>query len=909
MKKLYFLFFFFSFIVNAQIINIPDANFKAALLSANTNNIASTETPNSNGLVTSFNTIDTNGDGEIQVTEAQVIKLLKVEFLSISDLTGIEAFVNLEALWCGYNQLTSLNLLNNSNTKYLNCKVNNINSLNISSLTNLESFYCSDNQLTSIDLSFYSNLRNLDLGNNQLSIINLSQNPLLFKFYINDNNLTSLDVSFNTVLKDLRAQNNLLANVTMGSNNILEVLGLGYNQLTFIDLTQLPALKGLDLEQNQLSSLNLTQNINLEYLYVNDNNLTSLNTSQNTNIYYLAANSNQITNIDVTQNVALRFLYLSFNQIANIDVTQNTILEEFSIIENLLTNINLTQNLNLIAFSGNTNQFSNLDFSQNSNLQYLWCNENELTTLDVTANSALITLNCMDNTPMETLFMKNNNATAWSILDFSGNPNLEFVCCDNDDLAIVQQKIIDYSYTTCQVSNLSCDYPTLYEVSGNVQYDYFENGCNSDIDDLMVPNVKYEIFDGTSTVITSGNQIGNYYIPLGTGNYTITPVIENPNYFTISPTNFTVNFPTDASPFEQNVCLTWNGLEYYDDLEVTILPTTPARPGFEAKYKVIVRNKGFDETNGTVTLSYDNSILTYVSSAPVFNSSNTNTISWDFYSLPFLTLEFDVVFNLNSPSDSPAVNIDDELHFTANVIHDWTDYTPADNTFTLDQIVVGSYDPNDKTCLQGETEEVSIVGEYVHYMIRFENTGTFAAQTVRIEDIIDTSKFDISTLIPLQASHSFYTKINGNLVEFVFDNINLDYNAPNNGGYIAFKIKLLPTLTIGDTFSNSSNIYFDANPAIITNTYTTTIVAALANQSFSENEFTIYPNPASSILNIQSKNDLEIQSVEIYNILGQIVLAVSNNTNAIDVSSLISGTYFIKVNTENGSINTRFVKE
>ena len=63
------------------------------------------------------------------------------------------------------------------------------------------------------------------------------------------------------------------------------------------------------------------------------------------------------------------------------------------------------------------------------------------------------------------------------------------------------------------------------------------------------------------------------------------------------------------------------------------------------------------------------------------------------------------------------------------------------------------------------------------------------------------------------------------------------------------------------------------------------------------------------MLNIQSKNSLAIQSIEIYNLLGQVVLAVPNNTNAIDVSNLKTGTYFVKVNTEKGSSNTKFVKE
>ncbi len=67
----------FSFTASAQIVNIPDPNFKIALLNY---------TP----------PIDTNEDGEIQVSEAEaVIYLLRLDNKGINDLTGIEAFVNL----------------------------------------------------------------------------------------------------------------------------------------------------------------------------------------------------------------------------------------------------------------------------------------------------------------------------------------------------------------------------------------------------------------------------------------------------------------------------------------------------------------------------------------------------------------------------------------------------------------------------------------------------------------------------------------------------------------------------------------------------------------------------------------------------------------------------------------------
>lgn len=162
---------------------------------------------------------------------------------------------------------------------------------------------------------------------------------------------------------------------------------------------------------------------------------------------------------------------------------------------------------------------------------------------------------------------------------------------------------------------------------------------------------------------------------------------------------------------------------------------------------------------------------------------------------------------------------------------------------------------------------------------------------------------------PLNSSHDFYTRINGNKVEFVFENINLDFNDATNDGYVLFKIKTKSTLVVGNSFSNNSNIYFDYNFPITTNTYTTTL-QTLKTQDFDfGNYFTLYPNPSKTVLNIKTNKGLIINSIEIYNQLGQIVIAVTNSVNAVDVSNLATGTYFIKINTEKGSANSKFVKE
>jgi uncharacterized repeat protein (TIGR01451 family) len=213
--------------------------------------------------------------------------------------------------------------------------------------------------------------------------------------------------------------------------------------------------------------------------------------------------------------------------------------------------------------------------------------------------------------------------------------------------------------------------------------------------------------------------------------------------------------------------------------------------------------------------------------------------------------------------------------------------------------------------VEGHNLPINDVGKYLHYVIRFENTGTANAETVVVRDVIDTSKFDMSTLRPLSGSHSFTTKIsNTNLVEFIFENINLPFDDASNDGYVAFKIKTKPTLTIGTNISNTANIYFDYNLPVITNTYTTTVFNPLSVDSFEFSDvYALSPVPTMNTLTITTKQDVIMSSVGIYNTIGQLVLSVKDPNEVIDVSGLKTGVYFIKITSDKGTLSSRFIKE
>lgn len=151
MKELILLLLLFTGLVNAQIVNIPDANFKIRLLEADAlNGVAK-------NLEGNYCKIDANNDGEIEVNEALNISYL---FLygyfgapKISQITGLEKFINITYFHCGNNLIANLDFTSNTMLTFLNCGNNQLTSLNIDSNTALNDLYCGNNQLSSLNLS------------------------------------------------------------------------------------------------------------------------------------------------------------------------------------------------------------------------------------------------------------------------------------------------------------------------------------------------------------------------------------------------------------------------------------------------------------------------------------------------------------------------------------------------------------------------------------------------------------------------------------------------------------------------------------------------------------------------------------------------------------------------------------
>lgn len=362
------------------IVNIPDANFKASLL-------AHGDSITGDGI----SVIDTNNDGEIQIGEAQTYDGTIICYnSSISDLTGIEAFINLTRLNFANNQLTSLDVSQNTALEYLVCDNNQLTSLDVSNNTNLKTFWAQNNQLTSIDIS---------------------QNTALETLYLAHNELTHVDVSGNTELRTISVSTNQISNIDVSNN------------------TQLIRL--LVQDNNSISSLDVSQNIYLRELYCHNNAITSLDVSNNTALEDLYCDNNGLSNLDVSQNSALKELRCSYNQLTNLDISNNTSLELLNCGYNQLTSLDVSQNIALEYFYCYNNQLTSLDVSQNTALNYFYCYENQLVSIDVSNNPLLSLFTCHSNqlTDLNLANGNNKNLTNMSALN---NNNLTCIKIDAD---------------------------------------------------------------------------------------------------------------------------------------------------------------------------------------------------------------------------------------------------------------------------------------------------------------------------------------------------------------------------------------------------------------------------------------------------------------------------------------------
>lgn len=355
-------------------------------------------------------------------------------------------------------------------------------------------------------------------------------------------------------------------------------------------------------------------------------------------------------------------------------------------------------------------------------------------------------------------------------------------------------------------------------IKGNIYLDKNLNG---------IKETNEPFFDeGLLTVKKAGatdsvrlNAFGGHFITnTDTGNFEtrFTPYLP---YYTIEPstksTVFTSYYNSDSFAIR---LLPIPGKR---DLKLSMVDLIGARGGRETAIKINYRNVGTETVTATLKFVKDPK-TDFASAVPAITTIQQDTIIWNLGVLhPLDSGSVKINLYVKPP---PLNNIGSLLNYSVSIVHDDVDETPVDNRQRLRQVVIGSFDPNDKRELSTtgkiKTSEITS-GEYLNYMIRFQNTGNDTAYKIVILDTLQ-SKLDVSTLEMTGASHKYSLAVlNNGVLRWTFDDIKLVdsiHNEPLSHGYISFRIRPTNTVVPGDTLKNNCSIYFDFNLPVKTNT-------------------------------------------------------------------------------------------
>ena len=491
---------------------IPDPKFRTALLN---------HTP----------VIDTNDDDILQYDEIVAFDdTLHLPYKLITDLTGLDYFVNIVGLEVNNNSIneidvstltslkhlnisglfsggiSSLDLSNNTqlesliltgcglntfdisdltNLKHLECNYMNLTSVDLSNNTNLEYLEIENNDLTTLDLSNNINLKTLLARVNPFSTVDLSNNILLEELDLQASGITSLDLSSNINLKRLITSNSQLPALDVSTIEALEFLSCGTDDLATLTFGNNPNLRELVVNQTLLETLDLSTLSALEELYISENLLTSLDLSGNSQLIEIDAEDNQLTSVDVTQCPHLKILTVGGNQLTEIDLSHNSLLEEAYIDNNLFTEADFTANPNLIGVSVRGNQFEYLDLSMNPLLEYVYAEENNFFGFNIA----------------------NGNNEELEYLDLWDNPNL--TCVTVDDVAYAEINFTDIDVT----ASFSTDCPSFRK-------EILSFTLSQALEDAVIDDLNHTV----SVVVAAGTDLSN-----------LTPVITISDDASISP--------------------------------------------------------------------------------------------------------------------------------------------------------------------------------------------------------------------------------------------------------------------------------------------------------------------------------------------------------------------------------------
>jgi uncharacterized repeat protein (TIGR01451 family) len=457
--------------------------------------------------------------------------------------------------------------------------------------------------------------------------------------------------------------------------------------------------------------------------------------------------------------------------------------------------------------------------------------------------------------------------------------------------------------TTIEVPDLG---PGCTQVQGQAWFDQ-DADCVFDAGEVGVPGSVMVIEPGTHYAATGGN--GRYSFNLPAGNYTIeqtNPTLD-PYCPATQPVPFTVDGPIANIDFANNSTAPL-------DLRAHV-GSGVARPGFGYNISASVINSTAQLTGAVEVTMLIDPTVTIGNITPTPTSSTGNLFTWQLAELDYFGSQgFSIQTTV--PVSTPLGTV---LNHSISVSSVNPDADLSDNSDLTLEVVVGSYDPNDKTAVTSSrlSEALYFINEdeWIDYTIRFQNTGTAEAFFVTITDTLP-EELDMTTFQMAVASHAHtYSFKPGRVVEWFFDDINLPDSTTNEAeshGLVKFRIRPVQPVLAGTQITNTANIYFDFNPPVITEP--SVLVAEFSTAIRTQDGATamhVFPNPVDQVLSITMSNAASPYALEVLTLDGRLVAAhrASGPSFNLNVGDLAAGSYCIHVfDADGGEHRGRFFK-
>ncbi len=407
---------------------IPDANFEARLEALGHDDIS--------------------GDGKVPTRKIELVTSLNISNQSITDLTGIQDFKNLEILISAGNVLTTYDLSQNTKLETLNLNSSGLTTIDVSKNTALKTLVLYGNQLTSIDVTQNTDLRELDIFQNNIATLDINQNLQLRSLLVEDNEITSIDVSLHTLITELNCANNELTTLNVRNGNNTNFTSFVANNNT--------DLRCVSVDDAAYATSNWTSIDATAYFTVLDCRYTTIPDEKFESALEalgyddISADGKVptelievVTSLDVgTKNIkdltgisdfiALTSLRCNDNAIQDLDLRNNTLLEYIKCDDNNMDVLNLEGLQYFEELVGYGNDFTAFDFSNVPALKKISLFNNEITTLDLSNNTALVFVR-LDNNNLVSLDLRNGTNT--NITNFNTTLNSSLSCISVDDAA------------------------------------------------------------------------------------------------------------------------------------------------------------------------------------------------------------------------------------------------------------------------------------------------------------------------------------------------------------------------------------------------------------------------------------------------------------------------------------------